>query len=241
MLRVTQTSVVRLALGLTVEPALYVSEARSRRVFEVLLDEFPQLAAVPLVDQERMAVLLRPARGKRQATPVCQFLGNSVVVGMDMPTRDEIDVFLAFGGRVYELVRQVFHVGRVARAGRVESNSYTLEGEGNVAAEALRTSLTKLSADDALDLSVQFTRRDGPYNINLSLVTGSSEDTGDPTTTLRNVVLAQSDVNNWDQSGDITWEQSEAIWQRGMEHAQQQVPAFLRDRVKLEIGQPQGG
>jgi len=86
-------------------------------------------------------------------------------------------------------------------------------------------------------VELQFTRREGPHNINLKISTASSSNKLGPTGLLvRDVLLTQSDTNNWDMSRDVGQEEAEAILERGRRHARDEVPALLRERMGLDLG-----
>jgi len=226
----------RLLVAYNVVPALYLTAERGREMFETLLGEFPELIGLPPVIMENQgATFLRTARPNRPPEALCQLLSDSVQVTLQDPSPVDVETLPRFLQKVYELVRNVYGVQRVSRAGRVDNRGYVLAEGAEDARKTVRECLTKLTVDQATDVQLQFTKRDGPYNVNFSVVPdasrGSKADADPP---VHNVVLTGSDVNNWDVSGDVPWDKVQEILARGAKHADEEVPQFLRENLGID-------
>jgi hypothetical protein len=202
-------------------------------MFEALQDEFPRVLGQPIIVPDRVATFLRPTVAGADPIQVCQIAGDNLVVGAEPPSDEDMDVLPQFALRLFELARATYHVAKVARIGRVEIAAWQLDADA-AAAEMIRTGLTTLRADEAADVEVQFTRREGPHNINLKLSPASSSSEPDSTgRPVRDIIITQSDVNNWDTRKDVTEDVAQGILERGARHAREEVPLFLRQRASL--------
>jgi len=232
---VREPKTTRLLIACTLVPAASIREDWTRSLFETLQDEFPQLLGTPIIIPDRAASFLRPAAGGVEPRQVCQIAGDSVVVGADLPSEGDMDALPKLALRAFELARRIYHTERVARVGRVQLVSWTLDPDGG-SSELIRDGLTVLKPEEASDLELQITRRDGIFNVNLKLSPASSSDRPGPSgLPVRDVLLTQSDVNNWDTSGDVSGDLAGTILARGARHAQEEVPAFLRDKLRLQL------
>ena len=236
MARVKQHRVVRLLIACTVDQAVSIREDWTRSMFQRLQDEFPRLLGTPLIVPDQAAAFLRPAEEGGRPAQLCEIRGNNLVVVAETPSSGDMQVLPGFALRLFDLARDTYHVERVARVGRVEVAAWTLDADGDAAPEVIRTGLTKLEPEEAADVELQFTKHEDMYNINLRLSTNLSSGEPGPTgPPKRDILLTQSDVNNWDVQGDVTRGVAEDILARGAKHAREEVPAFLRDRLSLQI------
>jgi len=236
MTRVTHYQHTRLLIACTVVPSVPIREDWTRAMFEKLQDEFPDLLGTPLIVRDQFATFLRPAVGNAPPAQICQIAADNLLVGADPLRPGDQDVLPNLALRLFELARDTYHIQRIARVGRVEVAGCVLEAASEGASAIIRSTLTKLEPGEAADVELQFTRREGPYNINLKLSSASSSSIPGPTgLPVRDVLVTQSDVNNWDMSGDISQELAQAIVERGKRHARDEVPALLRERMGLDI------
>ncbi len=235
MRQVKEVRTSRLLVVYTVQPPLYLSAQRGRQLSDTLVDEFPQLLGSPLIAEDQFVTLLRTASPDRLPEPVCQIATDSVQVALQNPSQADMKQLLPLLRRVYDLVREIYHVQRVCRAGRVHNKGYVIADEGEDARKIVRDCLTKLTSEQATDCQVQFSRRDGPYNVNLSVVPASTSGSkADVELPVHDVLLTGSDVNNWDISGDVPWDKVEEILTRGAQHADEEVPQFLREQLGVD-------
>ena len=234
MVAVKEMRVRRLLIGFSVDPELSVREDWARSMFNALQDEFPQLLGTPIILPDQAASFLTPAGEDSPAVQICHIARRNILVGSDDPSRDRMESIPSLARRVYEVSREMFHVGRVTRLGRVQVTSWLLNTEADDAAGVIRTGLTKLGADEAADVDLLFVKREESFNINLKLSTGSNspQPTGQQ---LLDLLIAQSDVNNWDVTGDVSWEDAQKIISRGAKHANEEVPTFFRERLGLKL------
>ena len=236
MRQVKDVRTSRLLVAYTFAPPLYLSAERGRRLFEGLLGSFPELVGTPpLIIEDQQALFLRAAPPGRPPEPLCQLVNDSIQVSLQNPDPNQVMEFAPLLKRVYELLRDIYQVQRVCRAGRVHNKGYVMADGKEDARAMVRDLLTKLAAEQAAAVQLQFSRRDGPYNVNLSIVPASTSvsNVGDELP-LHDVILTGSDVNNWDVSGDVLWHQVEEILARGERHADEEVPQFLRDQLGVD-------
>jgi len=238
MVAVRASGIGRLLVAFQVAPALSIREDWARKLFDTLQDEFPQFLGMPLIERDQFATFLRPAREDVPAQAICQIVRQSVEVVLERPSPEEARAFPPFLHRLYQLSRQIFHIGRVSRVGRVQQTGYILDSDSDAARDALRDCLTKLSPEEADDVQLQFSVREDIFNVNLALRTAaSSNEPGPAGLPFRDTLVAQSDVNNWDTSLDVDWTMAERVLTRGARHADEDVPAFLQVRLGLEVQQ----
>ena len=235
MRKVKEVRTSRVLVVYNVQPPLYLSQQRGRRLCDALVEEFPELLGSPLIAEDQFVTLLRAPSVGRAPEPVCHIANDSVNVTLSNPSEADLEQLGSLLRRVYDLVRDIYHVQRVLRAGRVHNKEYVLaEGEEDARA-IVRECLTRLTAEQATDVQLQFSRRDGPYNVNLSVFpVPTSGSKADPEPPPHDLIVTGSDVNNWDVSGDVPWDKVEVILTRGAQHANVEVPQFLRDQLHVD-------
>lgn len=236
MLQVKDVRISRLLVAYTVVPPLYLSAERARRLFEQLLAGFPDLVGTPpFILEDQGVTFVRAARPGRPPEPICQLMNDSVQVTLQDPDPKDVAALTPLLRVVYNSVREIYQVQRVCRAGRVDNRGYVMADASEDTRTIVRDGLTKLTAEQATDVQLQFSRRDGPYNVNLGVVPASSSGSkADAESPVRDVILTGSDVNNWYIGDDVPWDKVEEILTRGAQHADEEVPQFLREQLGVD-------
>ena len=238
MVLVKASHIGRLLVAFQVSPALSIREDWSRTLFERLQDEFPQLLGLAVIERDQFATFLRPASEGEAGEPICQIQGQGIQVVVEKPSSEDAAALPAFVGHLYRESREIFHIAHVRRVGRVQQTGYILDSDSDAARDALRDCLTKLGPQEADDVQLQFSVREDIFNVNLTLRPAASSNEPGPTgIPIRDILVAQSDVNNWDMRLDVDWGMAERILVRGAKHANEDVPAFIQTRLGLEIRQ----
>ncbi|MBN1461664.1 MAG: hypothetical protein JXA57_19200 [Armatimonadetes bacterium] len=236
MLKVKGVRRSRLLVAYTVAPPLYLTEERGQRLFEALVGEHSGLIATPpFIVEDQQVVFVRARSAGRALEPVCQLMNDSVQITLQNPAEDELAEFPSLVEDVYAQVRELYNVKRVCRAGRVDNKGYVLADEEADTRSIIRDSVTKLTPGEAVEVQLQFSQRDGDYNINLSLVpalTAGVKSAAQPPP--HDVILTGSDVNNWDTEGDVSWDEVKKILERSARHADEEVPQFLREHLGID-------
>jgi hypothetical protein len=189
-----------------------------------------------MIMRDQFAVFMRPANADGETTSICNIRGDNLTVVAESPNVEDLQDLPGFALRFLELAWGAYHVKRVARVGRVETVGWTLEGDAS-APNVIRAALIGLTEEEAQTVELKFTKRESEYNINLKFSTASAKGNADEGLELgrHEILVSQSDVNNWDIRGNVTLEAAKKILARGKVHASEEIPAFLRNKLGIQL------